>query len=533
MPSNSTFYKNITIVRRLQLAGMVIIVLIGSILGVGWVNYKAASDGYNVALGVQASAAHLQLMLRGLNESAFTQGASASVKATREGIKRFDEEQQSLINIAQENRDVRKFLTGEWFARWKDIKERVEAFLAQSESVDFSNVKQMVEIGKLVNHAGKIADEFATFAQETREQADQAQASALSSMATTIGAALLIAAIMFWSLLNSIKKPVQHLRAFIIKVEQTSNLSERVSLDYQDEIGEMGSAFNRMLDKFQGILQNVVRVIDQLTGETRHLHRVSESTSSGVAEQKAATEELASAMSHMTSAVQEVSHSILKSADGISIVKCETDNSRQVVKDSVQSIDALATNVREAGDVIKQLNTKAANIGRVLDVIKEIADQTNLLALNAAIEAARAGEHGRGFAVVADEVRSLATRTQSSTTDIQTMISQLQADANKAVTVMDQGRERAQTSVDESTRAMESLVTMTKTVTSIADMSTQIAAAVEEQSAVADRINANMVGINHIAETTANGANETAQISGTIGDLAKALGSTINQFKIH
>lgn len=532
MHSGYSFFYSMTIARRLQLAGIVIFSLIGSMLGVGWFHYKGASDAYMVALEVQSSAAHLQLMLRGLNESAFTQGASASVKSAREGIERFDQEQQSLLEVAKRDIEVNKFLSGEWLGRWKEIKGRVETFLAESERVDFNNVNQMIEIGKLVHHAGTMADEFATFAQTTREQADLWQASAIQSMAITIGTVFSLSILLFWSLLNSIKNPVQNLHAFIMEVEQSSDLSQRMPIDSKDEIGEIGNAFNHMLDKFQTILQDITSVIEQLTGETKRLHRVSDSTSMGVAEQKESTVELATAMSHMTMAVQEVSQSIMKSADGISIVKCETDNSRQVVQGSVQSIDALACKVREAADVIKQLNTKAGSIGRVLDVIKEIADQTNLLALNAAIEAARAGEHGRGFAVVADEVRSLATRTQSSTTDIQTMISQLQADANNAVTVMDQGRAQAQISVEESTRAMESLVTITNTVTSITDMSTQIAAAVEEQSAVADRINANMAGINDIAETTATGAKETAQISGAIGDLAKALGSAVNQFKI-
>lgn len=525
-------FKRLTIVRRLQIAGAVIFFVTGTILALGWSSFKTVSDWDEIALSMETSAAHLQLMLRGLNESAFTQGARSSVQSARDGIKQFEEENKHLLTIADKQAHIKAFLTGEWNSRWNDIKGRVETFLGDSESVDFNNVGQMIEIGKLVNHAGKLADELSEYSAKIRLEAEQHEIAAFTTMSVTVSIALFVSLATFWLLLRSIKGPIQHLHRFIIGVEQTSTLSQRITLDSEDEIGQMGMAFNRMLDKFQTILQNVFNVVDQLTAETARLRGVSDNTSEDVAEQKESTMELAGAMSHMTSAVQEVSQSILKSADSIAIVKNETDNSRQVVQGSVRSIDALASKVSEASEVIKQLNVKAGNIGSVLDVIKAIADQTNLLALNAAIEAARAGEHGRGFAVVADEVRSLATRTQSSTTDIQKIISQLQDDANNAVTVMDQGCAQAQSSVDESTRAMQSLVTITETVNSIADMSSQIATAAEEQTAVAGRISGNMTGINDIAEKTAVGAKETAKISSNIGELAQSLKTAISQFQM-
>ncbi len=203
-----------------------------------------------------------------------------------------------------------------------------------------------------------------------------------------------------------------------------------------------------------------------------------------------------------------------------------------MVQQTSEEISHIANTVDAATQAIRQLDADSVNIGTVLDVIRGIAEQTNLLALNAAIEAARAGEQGRGFAVVADEVRTLASRTQQSTQDIQEMIERLQSGAKQAVTAMETGHEQAQGGVEQASRAGQSLLAITQAVTSINDMNQQIASAAEEQSAVAAEINQNVANITEIADQTSESAGITLRSSEELAQLAIALQENLSQFKI-
>ncbi|MDD4862908.1 MAG: methyl-accepting chemotaxis protein [Alishewanella agri] len=198
---------------------------------------------------------------------------------------------------------------------------------------------------------------------------------------------------------------------------------------------------------------------------------------------------------------------------------------------TLKTIEALAQEVENSAQVISRLSEDSTQIGSVLDVIRGIAEQTNLLALNAAIEAARAGEQGRGFAVVADEVRTLASRTQASTLEIQSMIERLQTDASNAVKAMQQGQVQAQQGLSQAAQAENALQTISQSVTRINDMNIQIATAAEEQSSVAEEINRNIVNISQSADATAEGAKQTASAGDELAKLAARLQNLVGQFK--
>jgi methyl-accepting chemotaxis protein len=237
-------------------------------------------------------------------------------------------------------------------------------------------------------------------------------------------------------------------------------------------------------------------------------------------------------MSQMTATVQEVANNAAGASAYAGDAREQSDGGKAIVDETIMAISTLADKVEHAAHVIKELETQTVSIGTVIDVIKNIAEQTNLLALNAAIEAARAGEQGRGFAVVADEVRNLAQRTQVSTSEIQEIIERVQSSAEKSVAVMLEGQESASTSVELATRAGSALNNITQAVGSITDMTIQIANAVEEQSSVAEEMNRNIVTISNVAGETAKASEQTAEESESLAKLSRELGDIVQQFRI-
>ncbi|MGE4417543.1 MAG: methyl-accepting chemotaxis protein, partial [Marinobacterium sp.] len=233
----------------------------------------------------------------------------------------------------------------------------------------------------------------------------------------------------------------------------------------------------------------------------------------------------------MNATVHDVAKSAATAAESATAADESAHHGQSVVTESVDGMYHLASEVESAAQVIAELAEDAQAIGKVVDVIREIAEQTNLLALNAAIEAARAGEQGRGFAVVADEVRSLAGRTQTSTTEIHDMISHLQAAAIKAAKVMQQGQQQATDGVEKAARANEALETIIQQIMRMNDMNTQIASAAEEQSSVADEMNQNLTRINMAADETSTAADSVAATSQEIAALAMQLKKAVSKFR--
>ena len=248
--------------------------------------------------------------------------------------------------------------------------------------------------------------------------------------------------------------------------------------------------------------------------------------------QRQETDQVATAMNEMSATVAEVAQNAQLASETAHQANEESRVGQQVVNESISAVVALIQKVELAADVIQVLENNSQEIGTVLDVIRSIAEQTNLLALNAAIEAARAGEQGRGFAVVADEVRVLAQRTQSSTEEIQQMIEKLQSGAKEAVEAMMHSRSQADVTRDTSARAGEVLNDITQSVTSINDMNTLIASAAVEQNSVAEEINRNIINISQVAETTSESVEHSAKTSEELRHVAEELKHVISRLKV-
>lgn len=324
------------------------------------------------------------------------------------------------------------------------------------------------------------------------------------------------------------------LKKFMLDMEKCSGgeLSVKVNPSGLKDIVVLGVALDSLVVSLRKQVIEIDTHAGQLSQSAENLGRITKDTKAGVQHQQLETDQVATAMNQMSSTVQEVAQNASLAADSARNANDKSEQGRGVVSNAMQTINNLADEIEEAGLVIQNLKQDSENIGTVIDVIRGIAEQTNLLALNAAIEAARAGEQGRGFAVVADEVRTLASRTQQSTQDIQKMVERLQAGADKAVEVMNQSQVQAKDSVAQAALANESLVAIASMISQINDMNMQIASAAEEQSAVAGEINKNIISISQVTNDTAQGANETCAAGNTMKTLASELQAVVGRFKL-
>ena len=352
---------------------------------------------------------------------------------------------------------------------------------------------------------------------------------------TAWGIAILLLALVIGSVVLvtlSIIRPINRLRGIMQDVAANKDLKIRSDIDGHDEIAEMSHAFNDMIDVFDDSVHEVFQSTVMLSTASEELSMITQNTHDGVQRQQSETAQVATAMNEMTATVQEVARSANDAAAASRTADEQSKKGRQLVADTISGIKSLANEVENTSQEISQLKSETDNINTVLQVIGGIAEQTNLLALNAAIEAARAGEQGRGFAVVADEVRTLASRSQSSTQEISEIIDRLQNRASTVVGAMEQSRQLAHQCVNQADVAANSLDEITTAVSAINNMNLQIASAAEEQSAVAEEINRNIVNINDVATSSTEAANETLQTSRSLAELATELQTVVNQFQL-
>jgi methyl-accepting chemotaxis protein len=310
------------------------------------------------------------------------------------------------------------------------------------------------------------------------------------------------------------------------------DLSANCVMESNDVIGDIVNSFNKMSDTLRDVVSELKQSSEQMLNGVNQICVVADATSNGVQSQHSQTQNIEMAIQQMTQTAQDVSSRAAQAAEAAAIAKEESVKGKTVVGQTVSSIQTLASAVENASSSINRVEQESINIGGVLDVIQGISEQTNLLALNAAIEAARAGEQGRGFAVVADEVRTLAQRTQESTKEIQAMIETLQLVSRETVAVMEQGQSQADESVANAKEAGQSLEQITQAVQAITEMNTLINDQAGSQSGIAVEINQNMSAISAIASESKDGAERTNQESQVLANLASKLQQLVSKFQL-
>ena len=343
---------------------------------------------------------------------------------------------------------------------------------------------------------------------------------------------LLIAISFAFFVSRSILLSINQLNETMKKVADTQDLSLTVSTHSDDELGEMATIFNNMLGKFRNLITAVNLSVDTVHEATDSLSKNIHLANAGVDSQIQQTDMVATAVTQMVATVDEIANNTNAAASKAEATNNNAISGKEGVEQTIAKIDELSEKLRESENIVHELAKDSDTIGSVLDVIRGIAEQTNLLALNAAIEAARAGEQGRGFAVVADEVRTLASRTQDSTQEIETIISSLQGRTKEIVSHMAICRTQGQDSADQASSAGKMLEEITYDVSTIMEMNTAIASAIQEQSTVASEVNQHVVEIRDVAEQAGLISHQNAQMSEELSQQAAVLNNEVSQFKV-
>ncbi|PCI61154.1 MAG: hypothetical protein COB35_07080 [Gammaproteobacteria bacterium] len=425
--------------------------------------------------------------------------------------------------------------TEQFFVKWSSNQQQILTILlsrGHTVALNFKNKNTVGEnqqitdyMSQLVTYASKKADGFFVVTK------DNIHSSKLTTLLIVI-ISTVIGIIMAVYLNNKIIRQLARLRAMITQITRDANLSHRVNIESQDDIGLTAQAFNEMLIKFSALLQQVSDSTIQLASASEQVAAVAVESGTNIEHQKVQTTEISQAIDEMNVSVQEITQYAMTAATAANEGDQETQSGLLIMAENSATIQALATAIDDAAKVVETLAQESGNIRNVLDVIKSIAEQTNLLALNAAIEAARAGEQGRGFAVVADEVRTLASRTQAATVEIEEMIQSLQLGSKNAVQVMNSGCEQANKTIENSEKAVMSLDNIATKVATLNELNNKISTAAEQQSTMAQKINNNVVSINEVAELTTAGSEQTQSASQDLAKLAAELQSQLGTFTI-
>ncbi|WP_246261330.1 methyl-accepting chemotaxis protein [Alteromonas ponticola] len=487
--------------------------------------------------GLRASVHTVEEVLSNYDDSALLVGMLQLRRNEKDFMLRLD-----LKYLDQFNQNVESFISQ---VRDANYSPQVEADLIATISNYQSQFRTLVEMQQALGLSadqGKLGEMRKAVHQTeeslaTLENSAQANLTASEEQAIflTLLAVLIIIAIVLisnWYIARAIIKPLTQINNRVQEIRQNNDLTLRTDVKGRSELAGLSSFMDALLSQFQSILKEVNKAIQSIEQTIGNLAENITSTSQGMQEQERESEMVATAAHEMEASISDVSHNTHAMAQRAETTRTDTIVRKKEIDSSVGEISTLSQRLDGVGKVVNQLDADSQTIGSVLDVIRGIAEQTNLLALNAAIEAARAGEQGRGFAVVADEVRNLAMRTQESTQEIETIISTLQDRTKNIVAEMKLCQEQGAKSAEKVAAASSALTIMTDDIATIVEMTVQVAEAISQQTQVTSDVNRNVIKIRDISAQVSSKAEKNARESDSLKHQILGLGQTIAQFKV-
>ncbi|WBA09123.1 methyl-accepting chemotaxis protein [Salinivibrio kushneri] len=457
-----------------------------------------------------------------LESSARLLAADAKLFVQSSNLDYIDEYQSQM-------QELEDYLRGDLLALFQAHQAQVDKIVAQKKTLGLAADKGL--LGQIRGKTHQVEEMFDVLSQEYEQAVEQA----LRQTVTFTGSVVVILALMMtvislW-MNRGIQQRIYRFSEQMAAITQQRDLTLRADEDGRDEISLMAKDVNQMLTSVQQMVVDVSRAVQALNQSAEQVESRTEETGAAMATQLDETTHAATAMNEMESTIRDIAGNTDQAADNARTSLSRAENGQKVVDDTKAMIMTLAETLSNTSNEVLELSKLSETIGSVLDVIKDISEQTNLLALNAAIEAARAGEQGRGFAVVADEVRQLATRTRESTDEISGIITSLQEQTQSVSERMEQSREDGETSVGKVEAASQELSQIMEDMQNIMDMSTHIATAIEQQSSVAKEVNQNVHNIQDIAQNSTERANQNREAAHKVAEEAAHLERAVREFK--
>ncbi len=535
--------NNMSLLRKFLLMGGLLVLVVGAgsvVLTFGLAQIKRGATELSAteipvltrAHDLQLAVVQVQQFLTDVSATRGQNGLGDGFALAEENAQRFYKLLGELQQLDKVNAEKYAALRPTFDAYYATGKEMAKAYVAEGPS---GGNKMMGQFDGVAERITSQVDEMLAGVEQHAHQRLAEENHTVSSVQNTMIIVLLVLLVVMvyagYTLLQALGQLPDVVRE-LAQVGEGNLVASNGRAKSNDEIGQLFRGLDDMKQKLRHIVGEVSSSSGQLAASAEQTAAITEETERSVASQQQEVTQIVAAMTEMAATAQEVAQNAATAASSAQEADGEAQAGRDVVTAAIASTEQLARDIANVADAIHALEKESEDIGGILDVIRGIADQTNLLALNAAIEAARAGEQGRGFAVVADEVRTLASRTRESTQEIHSMIERLQSGARNAVELMTQGRERTEQSVHQAEAAGERLAAITKAVASISEMNLHIAAAAKEQSTVAEEMNKNIYAINTASEQTVAGARQNAVASHELERLAQELQRLVAHFAV-